>query len=151
MKFFRIDVQNIGEILLSLIMLVAASAKLSNIAGFQASLETFDIFPKQGIPILAYWVTLLELMTGLIILIKGKELVGLLLSCFLTWGFVISLSYGILTNSIYECGCFGDWELAKVSPQVALLRASIMLGLSLLLTTNLIKELIQPKKNEQEK
>lgn len=127
----------LARITLAGILSVAACAKLINPESFQTSLESFKLFPNQIIPFLASFVPILEIFTAMLLILKNKAPQGAILSSILSVGFVASLTWGIITKNIEECGCFGDWEMAKVSPQIALLRAFIILTLSVLLSIRL--------------
>lgn len=123
---------------LALILLVASGAKLANLQDFQESLEAFQIFPTLLLPYIARFVPIIELLCACLLLVKHKELSGAFLSLVLSIGFVISLTIAISTNSIQECGCFGSWELGKVTPNLAIIRATLILLLSGLLTLNIL-------------
>lgn len=122
------------------ILSIAACAKLVNPSSFLRSLESFTIFPTSTLPYMVYFVPTLELLTANLLLLKNKALTGAILSTLLSIGFTVSLSLGIISGSVQECGCFGDWEVAKVSPEAALLRAIIILALSTLLIVKLSRE-----------
>lgn len=128
---------NLARYTLAAILLLAAGAKLASPQDFQQSLGAFQVFPAILIPFLALLVPILELLCACLLMLKNKELSGALLSLLLAICFVISLTIAINTNSIQECGCFGNWELGKVTPKVALLRATLILILSALLCTNI--------------
>jgi hypothetical protein len=132
-------ITTIGRLTLVAILLTAGAAKIINPEGFASNLESFKLFPQILIPLLARFTPALEIFTALLLVLKSKEISGTILATLLSASFVLSLSWGILTNSVKECGCFGDWEIAKVSPEMALLRASTILILSSLLTYQLIK------------
>lgn len=140
MKFTQtINIPNLlARILLALILATAACAKLSNPEGFQTTLESFKLFPKTTLSYLTSFIPVLELCTAILLTLKNKTPQGAILSILLSLSFVVSLMWGIITKSITDCGCFGDWELAKVSPEAALLRAILILALSTLLMVQVL-------------
>jgi hypothetical protein len=129
----------LGKLTLATILAAAACAKLVSPESFQASLESFKLFPKDILPYLATFVPTLELLTATLLVLRGKALQGVILSTALACGFTLSLLWGIITKSVKECGCFGQWEMGAVSPEMALARAVGILTLSALLTIKLLK------------
>jgi hypothetical protein len=130
----------IARLTLIAILSIAACAKLVNPNSFLRSLESFTIFPSSTLPYMVYFVPTLELLTANLLLLRNKALAGAILSTLLSIGFTASLSLGIISGSVQECGCFGDWEVAKVSPEAALLRAIIILALSTFLIVKLSRD-----------
>lgn len=135
----------LARLTIASVLALAACAKLTSPDSFQESLESFKLFPKLITPLLSYFVPIVELLTALLILLKGKELVGATVSCILSLGFVTSLTWAVMTRSTQDCGCFGDWEMTKVSPELALLRALTILSLSALLLTKILADINRPK------
>jgi len=135
----------LAKLTIASVLALAACAKLTSPDNFEASLESFKLFPKIITPLLSYFVPIMELLTALLILLKGKELVGAATSCILSLGFVASLTWAVITRSTQDCGCFGDWEMTKVSPELALVRAFTILSLSALLLTKILVDINSPK------
>jgi hypothetical protein len=132
--------KTLGRLLLIASFTIAGSVKLSNISEFELALTSYGFIPECLIALIAHTTPVLEIITGILLLLPKNELTGYTLSTILCLCFCISLILGLELGSISHCGCFGSMDLAKASPQTALIRACALLMLSIVLWVKTFKE-----------
>ena len=111
----------------------AGASKLTGLATFADSIESFRLLPSQLIGPLAFTLPVFELVTGLMLVFNRRSHAAALATILMTSVFAMALAQATARGLVVDCGCFGSgtptaWnEWAALARDVALM--SIAWGL----------------------
>jgi putative oxidoreductase len=97
------------KLVLAALFLFSAWSKLSDPKTYVDALKTYQLFPLSWIPLLVYYVPLVELVLAVLLFIPKYSKVALLACLILFSIFQISLLTLILRGIDGDCGCFGKF------------------------------------------
>jgi uncharacterized membrane protein YphA (DoxX/SURF4 family) len=124
------SIGRLAEILLALVFLASAAAKLYEPFGFRVQLAHYGI-PKASplISVLVLAVPLIELiLAGLLISGLTFRKATLVFTAGMLVAFSVAIGWGWAFHGLEDCGCFGDF--LKLPPGLSLLRNGLLIALA---------------------
>ena len=118
------------KLVLAILFVVSAIAKLSEIETFAQSLNSYKLLSPGLVPFFSYYVPLMELGLAVGFLLPRFDKVICLLTIAVMLVFQVALASLIIRGIDIDCGCFGKFAS---TPGLALLRNFVILAMCSLL------------------
>lgn len=115
------------------VFLWAGIAKLIDPAAFADGVADFRFFPDTMVNVIAICVPMVEIAAAALLLSGRWSRPGALLSIFLTMSFTVLFGWAAVQGREVECSCFGGGEFLGATVTAGLIRAVILLGVSILI------------------
>ncbi|BCS88631.1 DoxX family protein [Pseudodesulfovibrio sediminis] len=122
------------RLIMGVLFIYAGVIKLTNPGGFAMTINLYGVVTWRMSTILAYVIPLIEVITGLCVVLDIKGALGVLVVQLL--GFMCILLYALHIGLEADCGCFGTPRSTTndpVGPLEAFIRDVCMLGACILL------------------
>ena len=120
-----------GKIILALIFLTAGIPKILDPESFRGSVESFHLAPLWALPWIVTTIPYLEVLSAISLLWEKTEGGACIIILLLCLGFVVFYVAAISQGISPDCGCFGKNPLLQAKPITGLLRATILVFLTL--------------------
>lgn len=121
------------------LFIYAGINKVVSVEAFTADVARYELLPSPAVLPVAVYLPFLEVITGLALLTGLFYAGGLLLAISMLSTFSFGLITAIWRGLDITCGCFGR-GMGDLSPEWAIVRNSVLLGLCLILVYFLIKQ-----------
>lgn len=128
--FMKSKIEIILLFLLGGVFLLSGLGKLSDIVAFQYLIVQYGF---SSLHIFAPAIVLVEIAIGTMLVLQLKTRPTLLCAIALLLVFTIAYSYAYWVNGITDCGCFGKFEVAAVSPLWVYIRNVVLIVVAVFL------------------
>lgn len=123
----------ICQVVIGVLFVAAALAKLGNLEAFATQVHNYRILPIPSENLVAMVLPWIELLAGLSLILRIHARAGAVVVTGLLVVFTAALAAAIARGLDFECGCFGTADAARVG-WTTLGRDVLMLGVAVVAT-----------------
>ena len=113
----RRPVVRVSQIVIGVVFLAAALAKIGDMATFASQIHTFRIVPVWSENLVAMTLPWVELVAGLCLVLGIRARGAAILATILMVVFLVAVGQAVGRDLDIECGCFGTADAARVGTQ----------------------------------